>query len=72
MVGIVASGSWGLGHVGSLREKDPLVLKENMTFHLPMVLFEPDVAGAGLSETVRVTKTGVDVLTSYRRELIRV
>jgi Xaa-Pro aminopeptidase len=37
-----------------------------------MVLFEPGVAGAGLSETVRVTRTGCDVLTSYRRELIRV
>jgi Xaa-Pro aminopeptidase len=71
MVGI-AGASWGLGHIVSLREEDPTVLRENMTFHLPMVLFEPGVAGAGLSETVRVTRTGCDVLTSYRRELIRV
>ena len=71
MVGI-AGASWGLGHIASLREEDPTVLRENMTFHLPMVLFEPFVAGAGLSETVRVTRTGCESLTSYRRELIRV
>jgi Xaa-Pro dipeptidase len=71
MVGSWNGGSWGLGHIAALREDDPLVLKENMTFHLPMVLFHPGVAGAGLSETVRITKTGVEVLTSYRRELIR-
>ena len=70
-VGTWASGSWALGHIAALREDDPLVLKENMTFHLPMVLFHPGVAGAGLSETIRVTRTGVEVLTSYRRELIR-
>ena len=71
MVGMAASGSWVLGHVGALREADPMVLKENMTFHLPMVLFKPGAAGAGLSETVRVTRTGVEVLTSYKRELLR-
>jgi Xaa-Pro dipeptidase len=71
MVGI-AGASWALGHIAALREEDPMVLRENMTFHLPMVLFEPSVAGAGLSETVRVTRTGCEVLTSYRRELIRV
>lgn len=71
MVGI-AGASWAIGHIVSLRENDPTILKENMTFHLPMVLFEPGVAGAGLSETVRVTKKGAEVLTSYRRELIRV
>ena|SRR5437867_1241703 len=71
MVGI-AGASWALGHIASLREEDPTVLREDMTFHLPMVLFEPGVAGAGLSETVRVTRTGCEALTSYRRELIRV
>jgi Xaa-Pro dipeptidase len=72
MVGIAAGCSWALGHIVSLREDDPTVLKENMTFHLPFVLFEPGVAGAGLSETVRVTRDGVEVLNSYRRELIRI
>jgi Xaa-Pro dipeptidase len=70
MVGISDMSSWALGNIGSLRQDDPTELKENMTFHLPMVLFQPGVAGAGLSETVRVTKTGAEVLTSYRRELI--
>ncbi len=72
MVGIAAVGIWGLGHIGALREADPLVLRENMTFHLPMVLFKPGAVGAGLSETVRVTRTGCECLTSYpTRELIR-
>jgi Xaa-Pro aminopeptidase len=70
MVGI-AGASWALGHIAALREEDPTILRENMTFHLPMVLFEPSVAGAGLSETIRVTRTGCEVLTAYRRELIR-
>ena len=71
MVGAAAISTWGLGHIGALREADPLVLKENMTFHLPMVLFRPGAVGAGLSETVRVTKGGCEVLTSYpTRQLI--
>ena len=70
MVGISDPSTWALGHIAALRQDDPLVLRENMTFHLPMVLFQPGVAGAGLSETVRVTRTGVEVLTSYRKELI--
>jgi hypothetical protein len=28
------------------------------------------VAGAGLSETIRVTRTGVEVMTSFQRNLI--
>jgi Xaa-Pro aminopeptidase len=70
MVGISDPSGWALGHIGALRQDDPMILRENMTFHLPMVLFQPGVAGAGLSATVRVTKTGVEVLTSYRKELI--
>jgi len=71
MVGVASIATWGLGHIGALREADPLVLKENMTFHLPMVLFRPGAVGAGLSETVRVIKDGVEVLTGYpTRELI--
>lgn len=70
MVGISDVATWALGNIGSMRQDDPGVLRENMTFHLPMVLFQPGVAGAGLSETVRVTRNGLEVLTSYRRELI--
>jgi Xaa-Pro aminopeptidase len=70
MVSISDPSSWALGHIGVLRQDDPTVLRENMTFHLPMVLFQPGVAGAGFSETVRVTGIGVEVLTNYRKELI--
>ena len=70
MVGIADPATWALGQIGALRQDDPMVLRENMTFHLPMVLFQPGVIGAGLSETIRVTKTGIEVLTGYRKELI--
>ena len=70
MVGIADPTTWALGHIGALRQDDPTILRENMTFHLPMVLFQPGVIGAGLSETVRVTKSGIEVLTGYRKELI--
>lgn len=72
MVGISDVGTWALGNIGSLNQDDRTILREDMTFHLPMVLFQPGVAGAGLSETVRVTRSGVEVLTSYPRELIAV
>jgi Xaa-Pro dipeptidase len=70
-VGVATGGMWPEGHVVAIRGNDPTVLQENMVFHLPMVLFEPGVAGAGISETIRVTETGAEPITSYRRELIR-
>jgi Xaa-Pro aminopeptidase len=70
-VGIATGPSWSEGHILTLREGDETILRENMTFHLPMFLFDPGVAGAGLSETVRVTENGVELLTSYPQELIR-
>jgi Xaa-Pro dipeptidase len=70
-VGIATRPVWSEDHILALREGDETILRENMTFHLPLVLFEPGIAGAGLSETVRVTETGVELLTSYRQELLR-
>ena len=72
MVGISDPGNWALGNIAALRENDRTILQENMTFHLPMVLFQPGVAGAGMSETVRVTQRGVELLTSYRKGLIMI
>ena len=40
-----------------------------MTFHLPPALREYDVLGVGVSETVLVTETGVEVITSFPRDL---
>jgi Xaa-Pro dipeptidase len=71
-VGIATGSHWPEGHIVALREGDPTVLEEDMVFHIPTVLFEPRVAGAGISETVRVTRGGVEVLTDYSRELLRV
>jgi Xaa-Pro dipeptidase len=70
-VGIATGNAGPEGHIATVRARDGTILRENMTFHLPLVLVEPGVAGAGLSETVRVTETGIELLTSYPQELLR-
>ena len=69
-VGLTTGLYWPEGHIVSLRQGDPTVLEENMVFHLLTVLYEPGRVGAGLSETVRVTTSSVEVLTEYPRELL--
>lgn len=54
----------------SLKEGDPTVLKPNMTFHLMLGNWVDDDFGYVLSETFRVTGSGVEVLTSTPRELL--
>ncbi|MGV3553366.1 M24 family metallopeptidase [Rhizobium sp.] len=57
----------------SLKEGDETVLRPNMTFHLHLGnwAIEEDF-GYVISETVRVTETGVDVLTKAPRQLFRI
>lgn len=59
---------WG-EHTASLRKGDLTILKPNMTFHLiPGLWF--DNYGIEISESFRVTETGVEVLADFPRELI--
>lgn len=68
-IGIAFPPDWGEGHIMSIRHKDPRVLQPNMTFHhIPWVQL-PDKGGIGLSETIRVTEEGCEVLTQLPREL---
>ncbi|MCK1675352.1 Xaa-Pro peptidase family protein, partial [Bradyrhizobium sp. 150] len=54
----------------SLKEGDMTVLKPNMTFHLHLGNWMIDESfGYVISETIRVTETGVEVLTSTVRKL---
>jgi Xaa-Pro aminopeptidase len=69
-VGLTTSLYWPEGHIVSLRQNDPTLIEEDMVFHLPMTLYRPDIVGAGISETVRVTDSGVEVLTGSPRELL--
>lgn len=54
----------------SLKEEDMTVLKPNMTFHLHLGnwMIDEDF-GYVISETIRVTESGVEVLTSAPRKL---
>lgn len=55
--------------VTSLKQGDMTVLKPNMTFHLMLGNWIYEDFGYVLSETFRVTDTGVEVLTKAPREL---
>ena len=68
-IGIGYPPDWGEGTV-SIRRGDDTVLQADMTFHLIAGMW---AAGCSceLSESVRVTSDGVEVLTSAPRELIR-
>ena len=67
-VGLNYPPDWG-EKTASIRENDYTVLKPNMTFHfIPGLWF--DQFGIEISETVRVTETGCEVLTNFQRELL--
>ena len=66
-VGLGYPPDWG-EHTASLRPGDETVLEENMTFHtIPALWF--DEFGVELSETFRVTATGVETLADFPRRL---
>lgn len=68
-IGIAFAPDWGEGHIMSIRHEDPRVLQPNMTFHhIPWVQI-PGRGGIGLSETIRVTEDGCEVITNLERKL---
>jgi Xaa-Pro dipeptidase len=69
-IGIGFPPDWGEGHILSLKKDDPTPLQPGMTFHMPPALRVPAECGVGFSETVLVTPTGSEVLTSFPRELV--
>jgi Xaa-Pro dipeptidase len=52
-----------------IAEGSETVLQPNMVFHLPTCFRVPNRFGVGLSETLRVTETGVESLTESSRDL---
>lgn len=58
---------WG-EHTASLRPNDKTVLKPNMVFHMIPAIWL-DTLGMEISETFRVTETGVEVLADVDRKL---
>lgn len=69
-VGIGFPPTWMEAHIVALKRDDPTVLEPGMTFHMPPALRELGAFGTGFSETVAVTGTGCEVLTSFERELL--
>jgi Xaa-Pro dipeptidase len=69
-IGVGFPPGWGEGHIIDLKPNDPRELQADMTFHLVPLLYEIGSWGVGMSETVRVTQDGCEVLTDYPRELV--
>ncbi len=70
-IGIGFPPNWAEGHIYSLRPDDPQVLKPNMTFHVIPTMFREGF-GMAISDSVRVTETGCELLTNYPRDLVEV
>lgn len=67
-IGIGYPPDWGERTI-SIRSEDERILAENMTFHLICGMWM-DNYGYGLSESIRVTATGVETFTTYKRGLL--
>ncbi len=70
-IGIGFPPNWAEGHIYAIRPDDPLVLQPNMTFHVIPTMFR-DGFGMAISDSVRVTETGCEVLTNHPRDLVEV
>lgn len=68
-IGIGYPPDWGERTV-SIRAEDESVLAENMTFHLICGMWMTGY-GYEVSESIRVTSTGVETFTSFPRHLVR-
>jgi Xaa-Pro aminopeptidase len=67
-IGLGYPPDWG-ERTASLRIEDETILEENMTFHLIGGMWMANY-GYELSESIRVTATGVETFTSFPRELL--
>lgn len=70
-IGIGFPPNWAEGHLYSLRPDDPMVLQPDMTFHVIPTMFRKGF-GMAISDSIRVTQNGCEVLTNYPRHLIEV
>ncbi len=68
-VGIGMSPDWGEGQILSMQPGETRSLQANMTFHLLPWVQIPGKGGIGITETIRVTETGCEILTHFERKL---
>jgi Xaa-Pro dipeptidase len=64
-LGIAYPPRWDEGYLISLRKGDRAELVTNMVFHILPALYFFNETLIGCTETVRVSETGCEVLTSY-------
>jgi Xaa-Pro dipeptidase len=70
-IGIALPPDWGEGQILSMKPGETRPLAANMTFHLLPWVQLPGRGAVGCTETVRVTPSGAEALTSgVTRELI--
>ncbi len=70
-IGIGFPPNWAEGHIYSIRPGDPTILQPDMTFHVIPTMFRKGY-GMAISDSIRVTEDGCEVLTNYPRQLIEV
>lgn len=68
-VGIGLPPDWGEGQILSMQPGETRLLQENMTFHLLPWVQIPGKGGIGITETIRVTENGCELLTNFERKL---
>lgn len=71
-MGLNFAPDWGEGFFLELADGDSTVLEPGMVFHLPETVRRPKEPLVAVSETVLVTETGCEPLTSFPRGLIEV
>ena len=59
---------WG-DYTCRIRVGNPMVLQPGMVFHQPIALRLPGKVGVAFSETILITDTGCEALTSVERKL---
>lgn len=69
-VGIGFPPDWGEGRTISLGARDLTILEPNMTFHYMNPIWYEGFTKVSFSETIRITETGCEVISSFPRELI--
>ena len=67
-IGIGFPPNWAEGHIYSIRPNEPMLIQPNMTFHIIPTIFSEDF-GMAISDSIRVTEDGCELLTHYPREL---
>lgn len=68
-IGINYPPDWGEGYIIGFQRGEKRPLQTNMTFHVPSLVKHFGLANVGFSETIRVTETGVEVLTEMEDSL---